>query len=1193
MKDLNGSANVHVGTHIRIPSNATTSIGISYQYNTGSVQTKSAIVPIPSLSEPTWVYISHSFDISDVPLGNYQQRIAFTINFDGGGTDDEYTYYINGITVGQDAENLASECLGKGGAYTVGSLNGGESYLSVKKSSGLLTAVQDGIPLHYGLSYGTLLKPYIPEQPSMLMYNSGFLNEGSRTKTKTLEFWLKVGRTPQRPVRIVGPDGYTDGLYVHNTSLVLSISGTEVGYDLGTIDYPMLIDWVVSSTNSQVMVNGETVIDIDSPPDTSYMLDNTAIGFYTDKAVHPLYVSSIAAYPYPVPSVVAKTRFVRGQGTIQYGLIAEEFDGKSHSADFSTSNFGVNVSYPDNVRWSSGYAVNVGTGSQLSAPAYSVPEVMNASDDQSWSFLNKEMTSRPSTSVTRGNTTPLDASNDNTSGTAFTTSASMGAVYTSGGAASSCTNTISIQSDIPYGAKVKVSGRGKFIGTAPQLRITFVGPNVTYNTTFASSDNTPYTYKAEAEYEIPVGTTSITWGIAVGAGMTTGQFDNVFIQFSYGNQPFYLIPDGYDTSPILNWGSIDILQGQKTAAVTSTMIFDSSPTEDTILMSVSRRGTATQLVIYLNDSGEVVYEYSDYTGSTVLSTTPITAGKQFTIGFHVSDIVETYPLVDKLFSQPAETEVAVGSGGVFEGKVCDVSFHNAWSASQLSHTYTNGLADMRTQATYVDPEISSYTLHAVTDYGNFTLDVAAFGYWQTTFPLSLFTTTVKDRFGDDVQRIDFIQANIGKSRASMDVLEHAPLTYFQLQNNYWGRAYSSLDYADYAELASQTYPVHDVSKLDCQTWIAMQSLSDPVVDYTKKDPVPVDGQPVVYLDNDSRRHLIQDGYSIVLPYTYDIEKYALVVYHLVSTSGFRSSPTKLKSFELASWASDATSWRPMVSKEGNDVYPYVHNGAFFVNEYPNVFEVTKRGYNYLYKSSRSGYKPRTLDLPGYNSGLMTQWSRSGSAQEEREFAGYSMFVMYESEEMVSETLISILSIGNDTLFNVYAVPLPDSDRYKIVARKADGTPFTNLQWYVNGRVVTTPMFDTQEWYMLQCALPEPYDAAGVNVNLMMTGNGMSFDNITLNGRLKANVRGVAVYRRWDELFENSETWDYWRLETDNWQTLYDLGAVLSVDIEQDRMYTMLTGVPPKAQFSSSFGTEFKEIFVIRDIEWVPVDVITK
>lgn len=1175
VKDLHSKSRINVGAYVYVPSNKTSSITLKYQWDDGSWRTKAAEVPVPTISEPQWVFFSHSFDMTDsnpvdLHLADYQHRIGIDINFIGGGANGDggdYDYIVNGVTVGQYAENVASSCLGKTGEYVVQSMVGGDATAKIYEYAGRLTAVVDGLPLHYGVQRSTLLNPWIPERPSISIRGAGFMGSGNSLGSATIEFWLKIAKSSPEPIRLVGPVGHSDGIYINNTTLVLSIGGTEAGYDLGQIDYPMLVHWVVSPLTSYIMVNGDVVIEIEGKPDTGYYGIDTEIGFYTDERISPVHISSIATYSYPTPSVLAKTRFVQGQGTIPYNLITDRYDGKSFSADFSTSNFATNISYPDNVRWSAGSSNNLVATDKLEFPKYSLPLGHESA--------HRGNSAMPATGVTFGSVTPLDASNDNTTGTTFGNSAVLGKVYTTVSSASS-TNAITVPGNAPDSLFVRVVGKVHYSGpNKPKAKLVISGS--TYTADFEPSDNG---HTVDLVRPVPSGAGTITWGVTTGASTGFATFSGVYVQFYQDIKSFVL---GEPSPSELQWNSLNFLYGDRVAAITANIKLSSASMCK--VMSIRKRGTATALDIYAS-GGSIHYEYSDYTMTTVLKTFSITNNKEFTVGVSIDEFVEAVPEATQLFSQPAEVEVSVGDSG-FDGQVYDVSFHNGWYNRKSGYTFSNGLANQNIR----DPEksqISTYTLVPVTEFGNFTLDVASRGYWQESIPLSLFSKEVADRYGEPTTRIDFIQGTVGKTHAAMDVAGEAPLTYFQLEQNYWGRAYSALaaDYATYAQLAAETNTYYSPDDMDTQVWVAMQKLSSPVVDYTEKTEAQVFNKSAVYLDDDGVRYLVQDGNTIIVPYSYDIEKFVLVSYVVMKTDGVRSNPTRLKSYELASWASDANRWTAMASKEGNEVAPFVSNGSYYVYEYPNTFEVTKRGYNYLYKSNRSGYKPRPHDLYGYESGFVMKWYRSGSNVESQQLAGISM-ALHVSPSVKESTKAMSVVIGNDTLFDIHAVPIGGA-RYRIEARYQDGTPFGGVQWLVSGAKVAVPTLAADEWNLLQANIVDQIDTEKKTVSVKILGDGLSFDNITIHGRMAGVVRGVPVYRRWSDLID--QNWGYWTsLE---WQRVYDVNTIVSVDIEGGRMAQDVTGSSPPVQFSASCEPQLQEIFAIRDVQWSTVEALS-
>jgi hypothetical protein len=1220
VKENRAGLNMHVGAHIRIHSNKVSTVTVKYQWNTGTWQTKSVTIPVPPIPAPRWLYFANSFDISDVVPGPYQQRAVFELNYTTGGGAEHYEYYINALTVGQDAESMASVCLGLPSGYEITSLNGGPSTLEVKNGGGHLTAIKSGLPIHFGTDYATMLCPWIPEQPCLELKRSNFMGVNNANGAVTLEFWTKIGKAGTKPIRLVGPMGSMDGLYVKNTTLVLSIAGVEFGHDIGTIDYPMLVHWVVETSKSYVMVNGEVVIEVDRSPDTSYFSDDLSIGFYTDTSIHPVHISSVATYPYGVPSMIAKARFVAGQGTDPYALIADRFDGKTFSADFSTSKFATNLTYPDNMSYSSGASVNLETSDELSLSMYELPDIVRPGS-QSWSQSNAF--SRPSASKTSGNTTPLDHSANNTSGTGFSTNASMGSVYTSV-ANSSCTNTISIPANLPRGTIFIVSAESKYSGTTPQITTTING--VTRVTDFSGSN--PSVCKIGSV--VPEGTTSITWGVKAPAGTNFAQFSNVYCQFVYPEQPFRVKPTGFTSEPYLYWDSLNFLRGAAIQSIES--VIESSGGNATIL-TVRKMDTQTALTVSISGT-TLVYDYSDYTGSTILTTKTIELNRQFTIGIHIAQLLTKYPQMSQLFSQPASTEILFGGGeGVsFSGKVYGVTFNDGWQTQHSPTTFVDGIADLMMDSYTKPMPVGTYTLKSVTEFGNFTLDVASSGHWQETIPASLFTKRVSNVVGENVDMFDFIQATIGKTRPTLPTSSYEQITYLQLQQRYWAKTYADLlaDYASYATLSEdkelnehdmqidyrqlsllyhgQDYtnllndhvdyqalsdiriPVYDPSHTDVQTWAALHLLTDSPTDYTLREPLPVDGMTTVYLDNDNKRQLIQDGYAIVVPYQ-DQSQYALTFYHVLTSQGVRSTPVKLKSFELTSWASDATKWTAIGTQEGNEVYPYHHNGSYYLMDYPNVFETTKRGFNYLYKSNRSGYKPKAQILPGYDSGFAMRWHRKSNAIATRQIAGVSM-MLYSEYPVLSEFKVATLEVGANVVFHIYAKPL--GSRYTLEARDASGQPHTNIQWYMSGKLAVNPMIHVGEWSLVQISLTTPYDTQN-EVAYLRLGGRLSYDNITIHGRLNASVRGTAVYRRWEEL--GIDDWDYWRTPGGDydatWRQLYDLGSVVEVDIERAEMADLLTGIAPQAEFAASVGTKMHDVFVVRDIEWAPMGVITK
>lgn len=1210
MKDLKAGVGLTASFHLRVPSKKTTSVQIAMQYyHSGAWQAlSSSTIPVPQIVDPSWLFFTHTANLGSFAnaLENDDYRVVLSITDVAGGAASDYVYYINGLAVGQEASPHSATDIGAQNAYSIASIAAGQGTLEVGKYNGLLTAVKSGIPLHRSMSNATLLKPYIPEEPSLTLKNAGFMAEPNKVDVVTLEFWIKVGRVPTAPVRLVGPTGNATGLYLTGTTLTLSLGNTEIGYDLGSIDYPMLIDWVVSPSWSSVLVNGDSIINLMQPVDITAFSDDGAIGFYTEDTVHPVYVSSIATYQYAVPSQVAKIRFVRGQGTDAYGIISDRYDGTSFSADFSMSEFSTNLSYPDTASWRKGAKNNIVATDTIRLPDYEMPELKRQQDGGDWAALNRALYANP---TYFNDVFPLDVSNDNTSGTAFSNPTINGEVFTTVGTASSSTNVIELPVDLfpkdtlfpnddlfmghpsfPPGVVISISGEAKYAGATPQLTVTFDGPEITYTQDFAATVPKSTAYMS---YLVPAGTTSITWGVKVGAGLTSGQFNNVYARLEYTKVPLRVKPVGYSTEPYLYWNSINVLEKEPTAAVMTTVSVSPAQSGSVDILKLQKKHTQTYVKASLNGTA-LTYEYNDYTSAVVLDVFTIEIGKQFNVGFDIPGLIAQYPDMANLFGQPSDVEVLVGGGDTdsFTNSIYHVSFYNSWHKANLTPTYTNGLADTMIQESLQDVEPATYTLVPVTEYGNFTLDITSTGYWQETLPVSYFTKEVENQVGELRQHLDFIQTTIGKTRADLPQSSTAPITYFQLLSRYWAKTYADLasDYATYGALGP-TVPIYDPADLDLQTWVTLHKITDAPLDYTKKTAVEYDGSSTVYLDDNDKRHFVQDGFSLIVPYAYNQEDYAITVYHLLTSRGQRSSPVKLKSFELASWTSSATQWNRIGTQEGNSAYPYTHNGSYYVTDFPSVFEITKRSFNYLYKSNRSGFKPKSIPVAGYDSGIAFGWKRSGSSAEARSIGGISLWLMLDAKSLANTTKIMTVTIGADRLFYIEAIPVDGQSRFALQVKTESGA-YTNVQWYLNGNMVGSPYINANEWNALQMSLILPVDAGGQQVYVRASGdNNFVFDHITVHGEMRAKISGPSIYRRWADLIVGDLTWGDWDNET--WYTLFNIGVKPSVDMLFDEMVTELTGTSVVGQFSSTLSPQFGEIYVLRDLEWVNVPVITK
>ena len=370
----------------------------------------------------SWVFVSRTIDIPD---SSDTFSVVLKINAESSGS---YSSYINGLSLGQWSERYNTYSSGtvtsklqslatnpvalfdfdavSASAYGLSDDRG--YYLA---SANKLFAYNDGIPLVYGSSNSTQIINN-PDGPSVIIPGKGFLNDAGRNRDYTLEFWMRASLSSSDSVRICGPISSDDGLYVDKQFLTLKVADQKVSHFIKNWGRPMLIDIRFIEGSVSLMINGEEVaqisinnqtVDLPTKFDESiasiyYGADQDWIGFYGSENLATFSIESPAIYSYPVPSAVAKRRFVYGQGVEYPNSNNEAISGTSAVIDYRNAGYANNVIYPDTHNWDQGLSENIDTQNKtLSAPRYELPSViLNGSSYDNW-LENSKVTSREST----------------------------------------------------------------------------------------------------------------------------------------------------------------------------------------------------------------------------------------------------------------------------------------------------------------------------------------------------------------------------------------------------------------------------------------------------------------------------------------------------------------------------------------------------------------------------------------------------------------------------------------------------------------------------------------------------------------------------------------------------------------------------------------------------------------------------
>ena len=419
---------ISVGTYFYLNSVYVDSISIGIEYtDTTSSQLVRKFKTFFNPIYANWSLISATFDVPD-ENANFRMFIKFSTLI-GGASSNDYQVLLNGITAGQWSEEFNATSLGVSSQLIPSNIALAETYGLEAKAYGLsdrsgyylvnknsLVARNTTIPLVYGASGVTKLRPNQNNLPSLIVPGQGFLNEAGRYKDYTVEFWARINSDSATPSRIFGPISSTDGLYVESGFLTLKIGNTFRSHFVGEWYRPMLIDIRVLKNSATVLLNGEQVISISFNTKDLILpsvLNESGksqdwLGFYSTENVTPIEIDCVAIYHYQVPITVAKRRWVYGQGVLSPEGINSSYGGSSAFIDYPFADYTANYSYPDFAEWQQGTFDNLVTNqNSLELPTYSLPEIFtnsktlqNLYDDNLaiQSEANKFITLRPNDS---------------------------------------------------------------------------------------------------------------------------------------------------------------------------------------------------------------------------------------------------------------------------------------------------------------------------------------------------------------------------------------------------------------------------------------------------------------------------------------------------------------------------------------------------------------------------------------------------------------------------------------------------------------------------------------------------------------------------------------------------------------------------------------------------------------------------
>ena len=280
-----------------------------------------------TMQSDTWVPLYATFPPPTTEDDVQELGVRIRAYYPAEGT---YSFLVGGISVGQ---GRGSKIILEEGtnSYQPAKASGLQHHEDIKQVVGIpeygfgrdtayvvsrgnkLLAANTGIPMVYGDSTATSI--LASDGPSVVFPGKGFLHGTGRNSELSLEMWIRLGYTNNVNHKIVGPLWTNDGLFLEGEYLCLHVGDNVVKYRLLGTDGPLLVDIVATAQRITLMVNAIEAGSIQhaaSYPD-NYNFNTDWIGVYSydDLSVE---IGPVAIYPYVVSPLLAKRRFVWGQG---------------------------------------------------------------------------------------------------------------------------------------------------------------------------------------------------------------------------------------------------------------------------------------------------------------------------------------------------------------------------------------------------------------------------------------------------------------------------------------------------------------------------------------------------------------------------------------------------------------------------------------------------------------------------------------------------------------------------------------------------------------------------------------------------------------------------------------------------------------------------------------------------------------
>jgi hypothetical protein len=723
---------ITISTYFYAQSPKIDSVFIGYTYSNGTSNID-VLKEFSSISPGAWGLLSETFQIdSDITSSiSLKMVITYTEETTPGA---EYNFFITAVAAGQYAEDSNSVSVGANSSTilsdilideTIGvpvnayGLQNSPGYLIVKDK--VLYARNFGMPMVFGTNSATTI--YTNNSgPSMVIPGFGFLNKVGQHKDLTFESWIRIDPNTTTPKRIIGPISSLDGLYVDGPFLTLKIGKYSASHFVYEWGRPMLINIRIVKNFASLLINGEQVIslnivtdDLDLPDQyDDYLSSNKKeqdwIGIYSYDDIPLFQIDAIAIYPYQVSEIIAKRRFIYGQGVDFPNNIRGSATDSVVYIDYPFAQYTNNYAYPDLGKWNQGISENLRVDAKsISSPDYNLPTV----------YLSPKKSTITNLSAT-------------TSEITFQSANSF--------AAGDIINISNLIVNYSNNTIYNLSNAKVLSATSSQ----FVISNTTGVVSAYSSGGIATSTIAQTSEELLT-------DLAAAQTISDSMYFSLKPNTSWNNTSGYLL-----------FNNMNLLY-QPVKAFYGVFQADVSSSQEQILFKVENEISRNYFKISLIDDTVKYYINYGNLGEYQICSETVIPGTQFSVGIDIQEFSSLFGNnLSSFFGDPSQLKFYIAGDRLlektFSGKIYKVAFLTSSALSRASQYFSSNYT-----ASDADGLMSisdSYTLKIRDSFSNLIFDIEAMSEWEDYVPMRYFAKYVTDATNETYYDVDFIQFNV-------------------------------------------------------------------------------------------------------------------------------------------------------------------------------------------------------------------------------------------------------------------------------------------------------------------------------------------------------------------------------------------------------------------------------------------------